>query len=107
MKRFVIHKHKRQGQATHWDLMLENNGLLETYRLSVPPEDLADNKYSVVKIADHNVKFLTYQGPVNQGQGSVKIADEGFYTTIDEADTHKTVELVGNIFNGKLIIPNE
>ena len=36
--RFVIQQHYRDGERPHWDLMLERDGILETYRLALPPE---------------------------------------------------------------------
>jgi hypothetical protein len=77
MKRhFVIHKHTSQGQ-THWDLMIESGDKLKTWRLENPPEKLASVKTKATPIFDHDKKFLTYQGPVNNGKGNVEIVDEG------------------------------
>jgi hypothetical protein len=37
-KRFVVQKHQKESEPTHLDLMLEGEGILETYRLAMPPE---------------------------------------------------------------------
>jgi hypothetical protein len=75
-QRFVIHKHTQEGQ-THWDLMIEDGDKLKTWRLENPPEKLATETTKAVPIFDHDKKFLTYQGPVNNGKGTVEIIDEG------------------------------
>jgi DNA polymerase Ligase (LigD) len=78
-KRFVIQKHTQEGQ-THWDLMIEWPEKLKTWRLENPPEKLASEKTKATPIFDHNKKFLTYQGPVNNGIGNVEIVEEGICT---------------------------
>lgn len=75
MNRFVIHKHTR-GNEVHWDLMIEAGDILKTWRLEKPPEKLATQKTKATPIFDHDKKFLTYQGPVNNGKGTVEIVDE-------------------------------
>jgi len=70
--------------------MLESSDGLETYRLDSPPEQLSTNiQNNATKIFTHDKKFLTYQGPVNKGAGSVKIADSGTFQQI-ESSAHKT-----------------
>jgi hypothetical protein len=78
-QRFVIHKHTL-GNETHWDLMIEQGDVLKTWRLENPPEKLAKEKTKATPIFDHDKKFLTYQGPVNNGKGTVEIVDEGTCT---------------------------
>jgi hypothetical protein len=95
MNRFVIHKHT-QGNEVHWDLMIEAGDILKTWRLENPPEKLATQKTRATPIFDHDKKFLTYQGSVNNDKGSVEIVDSGEYKLISENDC--CMEL---IFNGK------
>ena len=90
--RFVIQEHTRSGD-THWDLMLESGGCLKTWRLPMPPEKITTESVEATKILDHPLKFLTYEGTVNKGQGTVRIADKGvcrFEQTSDGIDLHLT-----------------
>ena len=90
LKKFVIQRHERQneplrqaqGRSTHWDLMLETGDFLETYRIGKPPEQWGSEPIEVVRIFDHSLNFLTYEGPVNKGKGDVKIADRGTYSIV-------------------------
>lgn len=77
--RFVIHKHTKENDI-HWDLMIEQGDKLKTWRLENPPEKLATEKTKAMPIFDHDKKFLTYQGSVNNGKGSIEIVDEGICT---------------------------
>ncbi len=63
-KRFVIQKHTR-GKNVHWDFMLQLGESLQTYRLDKTPEEVLNQTAGAVKIFDHPLKFLTYQGQVN------------------------------------------
>jgi hypothetical protein len=78
--RFVVLKHSRTEEPVHYDLMLETekDALLTTYSLSVSPCELAHRRHASCKqIDDHDRKFLTYQGKVNNGKGTVERVDEG------------------------------
>jgi len=97
---FVIHKHTK-GNETHWDLMIESGDVLKTWRLENPPEKLvseANEKTKATPIADHDKKFLTYQGIVNNGKGTVEIVDEG--TCIIESISENDMKI---IFDGKIV----
>ena len=81
--------------------MLRSGDCLATWRLDLPPEVLKNNTANAIKIADHPLRFLTYQGPVNKGEGSVTIVAKGFYDLIadDDQGVHialKSKELTGN-----------
>jgi hypothetical protein len=95
--RFVIHKHTKENDI-HWDLMVEQGDILKTWRLENPPEKLASQKTKASPIVDHDKKFLTYQGPVNNGKGTVEIVDEGICIT--ESQTENEIKI--NFDGGKL-----
>lgn len=101
--KFVIQKHTKGGDV-HWDLMLQVGEALETYRLELPPEQLCRQSTVAVKIFDHPLKFLTYQGSVNNGKGSVKIADTGTYQLLSESENRKELQLDSKILKGKFTL---
>ena len=102
-KRFVIQRHQRQDQPAHWDLMLESGDILETYRINKPPEEWGNIPLEAVKISDHSLKFLTYEGSINKGKGSVTIADTGTYRLLTQNENRLTLELSGTILKGEFI----
>jgi bifunctional non-homologous end joining protein LigD len=101
LKRFVIQRHEREGETVHWDLMLEQNKLLETYRVNTPPEEWVNRTIEAEKIFDHPLKFLTYEGSVNKGKGNVKIADSGNYRILSKKENLLSIDFAGRIIKGK------
>jgi bifunctional non-homologous end joining protein LigD len=99
--RFVIQRHERKGQPVHWDLMLESGDILETYRINRPPEEWGREPIKAVKIFDHPLKFLTYEGSVNKGKGKVTIADSGTYRILLQKRNLLIVDFAGTIIKGK------
>jgi hypothetical protein len=102
-KKFVIQEHS-SGSDIHWDFMLELGDILQTYRLDKPPQELIRTPASAVKIFDHPLKFLTYQGPVNKGRGNVRIADSGTYEIVHQARDRLELDLNGKILKGKFTL---
>ena len=96
--RFVIQKHSK-GSDVHWDLMIELDNTLATWRLDTPPEKLTGNTAPAEKIFDHELRFLTYEGPVNNGKGTVCIADSGECRILTNDDDRIT-----GVFKGKCVI---
>ena len=101
--KFVIQRHTR-GKKVHWDLMLEAGEALETYRLSMPPGRLMKEKCPAEKIFEHPLRFLTYEGPVNKGEGNVEIADSGTYNVIQQLQDCIEMEMDGEILRGRFAL---
>lgn len=96
-KRYVIQQHTT-ADGVHWDLMLEQDGVLATFRLEEMPATSHGAKIRAEKIFDHPLRFLTYEGPVQQGTGQVHIADWGIYHMEERSE-----EAVALNFNGKAL----
>ncbi|AQT68538.1 Putative DNA ligase-like protein [Anaerohalosphaera lusitana] len=101
LRRFVIQKHTRPGD-THWDFMLESGQSLLTWRLPECPAELAKSPdCPAVKIFDHPLRFLTYEGPVNQGTGDVKIEEAGTCLFHENRAGLISFELHGELLDGQ------
>jgi hypothetical protein len=74
--RFVILEHDHP--TLHWDLMLEANGVLRTWRLTTPPQTPGE-VIEAFALPDHRLHYLDYEGPVSGGRGVVKRWDAGDY----------------------------
>jgi len=103
-KRFVIQQHERQDEPAHWDLMLERGDCLETYRVCAAPELWHNSQVEAVKIFDHPLRFLTYEGVVNKGKGTVKIADAGTYLVLTRNDKEQCLVFSGRILKGEFTL---
>jgi bifunctional non-homologous end joining protein LigD len=98
--KFVIHKHSKPDGSVHWDLMLEAGGVLQTYRLELAPEELAHHNTTAVRIFDHPLRFLTYEGSLSEEKGSVQFADTGTYTILSDTENLRRLRLNGEILHG-------
>ena len=92
--RFVVQEHTTPD-GVHWDLMLEKGDALTTFRLEQPPQISLDHAVQAVKIFDHPLRFLTYEGPVQKGTGRVSIVDRGTCDMSDEPGDIITLEFRG------------
>lgn len=81
--------------------MLRSGETLITWRLDLPPQELTEKTANAVKIADHPLRFLTYQGSVNNGTGSVKIAAKGTYELVTGDSERICVALLSEELTGK------
>lgn len=100
--RFVIQKHAAPDTPVHWDLMLEAGGVLQTYRIPLPPQELLKTATTAVRILDHPLKFLTYEGKLSRNKGTVQIADAGTYQLVDDDENHQQIQLDGRLLRGTL-----
>jgi hypothetical protein len=75
--RFVILMHDHP--FVHWDLMLEADGVLRTWRLLAAPA--ADRIIGAEALPDHRLHYLEYEGPVSGGRGKVIRWDGGRHET--------------------------
>ena len=101
--KFVIQKHVL-GTDIHWDFMFESGRTLQTYRLDKSPEEVLHNTANAVKIFDHALKFLTYQGPLSKGRGSVCIVESGEYQITHQDRNRIELNLNGQILKGKFVL---
>ncbi|MDD5326538.1 MAG: DNA polymerase ligase N-terminal domain-containing protein [Phycisphaerae bacterium] len=102
-KKFVIQEHSK-GSEIHWDFMLESGDVLQTYRIDKAPQQIGDSPANAEKIFDHPLKFLSYEGPVNKGLGSVRIVESGSYEILHKDNSKIELDLNGKILKGKFAL---
>lgn len=100
----MIQRHEREGEQVHWDLMLESGGCLQTYRVGIPPEEWGSRPVEAIKIFDHPLKFLTYEGSVNKGKGQVRIAEAGTYEVMGKTEDVRRIRFEGKILKGEFAL---
>lgn len=71
--RYTVSLHE-SADGAHYDLFLESSDRLMTWRLDVPPEQ---NPGQIMRIADHRVRYLDYEGEISEGRGRVTIHSRG------------------------------
>jgi len=80
--------------------MLEQGDVLKTFRLNLHPENIQEKPAQATPISDHARRFLTYEGPVNQGLGTVRIVEKGTYSRLPQNDLNGRYFLRGRILKG-------
>lgn len=101
MPRFVLLYHEcppSLGKPSHWDLMLERDGVLLTWNLPQLPAAWGGTAETIVatRIADHRIAYLDYEGPVSGNRGTVTRVDSGEYEVAQENAVSLRVRLTGS-----------
>src|SRR5688572_30170905 len=96
MAGFVILEHDHP--VLHWDLMLEAEGILQTWRLAQPPAP--GTSIEATALGDHRIAYLDYEGPVSGNRGNVKRWDGGEFEDAAESMPDSRVLL----FRGKHVV---
>jgi hypothetical protein len=118
MPRFVLLRHECPppvGKSSHWDLMFEaGEGLVSWSLESLPAawalalEARTGDAASVVdaggvvaiRLAEHRLAYLDYEGPVSGGRGEVSRVDRGDYRVVEVTDELFCVDVVGAALEG-------
>ncbi len=107
MQQFVILRH--DFPELHWDLMLEEEGVLKTWRLNAPPViDPALEESSIDLVAeelpDHRLEYLDYEGPVSGDRGEVLQWDRGTFSLLERSDGFIVALMTGEELAGRVTL---
>ncbi len=110
-KRFVLLFHQvsdsfidRYGRGSHWDLLLEHDGLLLAWAVSENPFDNPGQQIDAAKIHHHRMEYLDYEGPVSHDRGTVKRHDQGIIQWICHKSQQVVVDVFGEINSGRITL---
>ena len=100
--RFAVltHDHPRP----HFDLLVETGPLCRTWRLAGEPDG---PPVAAEPIADHRPHYLTYEGPVSGGRGTVARWDAGRCTAWTEEGGAVRLTLDGERLRGAFEIDDQ
>jgi hypothetical protein len=96
MPRFVILEHDHP--ELHWDFMLEDGGVLRTWRFAAPPA--LGQGCAAHRLLDHRLAYLDYEGPVGGGRGNVRRWERGSYNWLRDTSDDIEVRLAGERLRG-------
>jgi hypothetical protein len=92
MSRYVLLHH--DWPIEHYDLMIEVDGELHTWRLPAPP---ATGEQFIERIANHRMEYLEYEGPVSNNRGQVKRVAKGEYGIVLSDQNEYQLKLTGDL----------
>ena len=123
MPRFVVLFHQcppDYARPSHWDLMLEADGVLRTWALaqlpchwlrahqatvaacgSCPPLAASDTVHAE-QLADHRMAYLDYEGPVSGNRGSVVRVASGSFAELGRAADQLAIALTSPSWCGRV-----
>lgn len=98
---YVIHKH--QASRLHYDLRLEQDGVLKSFALPKDPPLESGEKKLAIQVEDHPLSYAEFEGTIPEGQygaGQVEIWDRGYYRVLQENEKMKEILISGRKLNG-------
>jgi bifunctional non-homologous end joining protein LigD len=98
---FVIHKHA--ARQLHFDLRLENNGVLESWAVPKGPSMETGVKRLAVRVEDHPIEYGNFEGTIPKkeyGGGTIMIWDRGAWTETRRSDGRIDFVLAGHKLSG-------
>ena len=99
MPRFAISHHQGGPDGDHYDLFLEADLALKTWRVAKPA---FTEPQGAKLIQDHRLQYLDYEGEVSGQRGTVKIWDRGMYATDAWHERHIQVAVAGSKLKTRL-----
>ena len=119
MPRYVLLWHEMPpdaDRASHWDFMLEREGVLWTWTLETLPAtwreqcglsyDDASVEVMALRLGDHRLEYLEYEGPVSGDRGNVERVAAGEFTWIRDGEDRFELTLGGNLISNVALTPN-
>jgi hypothetical protein len=102
MPRFVLLYHDCPpylGKPSHWDLMLEDQGVLLSWALAEQPmaDGIDGSTIVAVRLVDHRLAYLDYEGLVSGDRGYVSRVDAGTFAWIERTPVRLRVQLAGTV----------
>jgi len=99
---YVIQKH--DASRLHYDLRLEENGVLTSWAVPKTPPLKEGEKRLAVRTEDHPIEYAGFEGVIPEGEygaGTVEIWDKGTYEPVEITAEKKIVNIHGGKLNGR------
>ena len=87
MPRYMVHKHEATKAGLHWDLRLEQNGVLKSWAIPKGMPRKSGVRHLAIQTPDHDLSYGKWEGTIPEGSygaGKVTIDATGEYQTIEQ-----------------------
>ncbi len=99
---YVVQKH--QASHLHYDLRLEEEGVLKSWAIpKIPPQEGGVRRLAV-ETEDHPLEYGDFEGVIPEGEygaGRVEIWDKGTYQAEETGPAKRVVSIKGQMLNGR------
>jgi DNA ligase D-like protein (predicted 3'-phosphoesterase) len=98
---YVIQRH--DASHLHWDLRLEDGGVLKSWAIPKEPPREPGIRRLAVAVEDHALEYATFEGQIPEGEygaGTVRIWDRGTYTPVETGSGKHIFQIHGNKLEG-------
>jgi len=107
MSRFVLLRHevpKEFGRPSHFDLMFESDFESSLLTWTIDEQPATGRILDAVRLPNHRVTYLDYEGPISNNRGTVHRVDRG-----DCKVEHLTADCIrvtikGQILQGSIVL---
>jgi DNA ligase D-like protein (predicted 3'-phosphoesterase) len=102
---YVVQKHR--ASHLHYDLRLEEDGVLKSWAVPKIPVNREGIKRLAVRTEDHPLGYETFEGSIPEGEygaGTVEIWDKGVYKPLHSAPDRMVVEISGRKLAGRFVL---
>ncbi|MCB9853118.1 MAG: hypothetical protein H6819_08480 [Phycisphaerales bacterium] len=107
-RRFVVLFHAHPTEGDHYDLLIETDAALASWRVLDRPESATTNRsIACIQIPDHRREYLDYEGPVSGDRGDVKQHDAGHCATSPLDAPRIAIRFAGKVLKGDFVLERD
>lgn len=99
-KFYMVHKHNAKRAGLHYDLRLEENGVLKSW--AIPKGMPKNGRHLAIQTPDHSMEYGKWEGTIKSGYGAgdVEIDTSGNYITLNKSSNNWKFKILTGKYKG-------